>query len=224
MPVWMGVSEMPELGMRTRGRPKCVPDDTQCCVIVNGARRLFVKKGYGATTTDDIAAECKISKQTLYRLFPGKSALFAAVVSALSQKCLDVPCEDDDLPLADALARIFMVDISEEAEQERIEILRLVIAEGRNFPELSDILKRHGLEFSRAELADWLTRQSARGRLKAGDMTAQAQLLIDMVFGAITLRNIGALEWPGAEQRRAHIHNCIDVFLHGVCPGNKRDA
>ena len=133
-----------------------------------------------------------------------------------------VPRDDDDLPLADSLARIFMVDISEEAERERVEILRLVIVEGRNFPELSDILKRHGLEFSRAELADWLTRQSARGRLKAGDMTALAQMLIDMVFGAITLGNIGDLEWPGAEQRRAHIHNCIDVFLHGVCPGNKR--
>ena len=100
---------------RTRGRPKCTPDDVQCHSIVNGARRLFVKKGYGATTTDDIAAECKISKQTLYRLFPGKAALFAAAVAAISLKCLDLPREDDDLPLADSLALIFMADVSEEA-------------------------------------------------------------------------------------------------------------
>ncbi len=212
---------MLELRARTRGRPKCVSDDAQCTMIVNGARRLFVKKGYGATTTDDVAAECKISKQTLYRLFPRKSALFAAVVSAISQKCLDLPCPDDDLSLANSLARIFMVDISEEAERERAEILRLVIVEGRNFPELSDILQSHGLECSRAELAEWLTRQCARGQLKAGDMTALAQMLIDMVFGAITIRNIGDLEWPGAEQRRAHIHSCIDVFLHGICPADK---
>jgi TetR/AcrR family transcriptional regulator, mexJK operon transcriptional repressor len=211
---------MLEAKARARGRPKCVPDDAQCCMIVNSARRLFVEKGYGATTTDDIAAECKISKQTLYRLFPAKSALFAAVVAGLSQKCLDLPRDDDDLPLADSLARIFLAD-SAEAEQERIEILRLVIVEGRNFPELSDILKRHGLEVSRAELADWLTRQCARGRLKAGDMTARAQLLLDMVFGAITIRNIGDQERPGAEQRRAHIHHCIDVFLHGVCAEDK---
>jgi AcrR family transcriptional regulator len=211
-----------EAVMRTRGRPKCLPDDAQCHMIVNNARRLFVEKGYGATTTDDIAAKCKISKQTLYRLFPAKSALFAAVVASIRQKCLDLPRDDDDLPLADSLAHIFMADISEEVEQERIEILRLVIVEGRNFPELSNILKRHGLEFSRAELADWLTRQFMRGRLKAGDMTALAQMLIDMVFGAITIRNIGELDWPGAEQRHAHIHNCIDVFLRGVCPENKQ--
>jgi TetR/AcrR family transcriptional regulator, mexJK operon transcriptional repressor len=208
---------MQEAKARTRGRPKCVPDDAQCCMIVNGARRLFIQKGYGATTTDDIAAECKISKQTLYRLFPGKSALFAAVIAELNRNCLDLPREDDDLPLAESLARIFMVD-SEEEEQKRVDILRLVIVEGRNFPELSDILKRHGLEVKRAELADWLTRQCARGLLKPGDMMARAHLLLDMVFGAITMRNIGDMEWPGAEQRRAHIHNCIDVFLHGVCP------
>jgi TetR/AcrR family transcriptional regulator, mexJK operon transcriptional repressor len=140
---------------RTRGRPKCVPDDAQCDLIVNGARQLFVKKAYGTTTTDDIAAERKISKQTLCRLFPGKATLFAAVVAAINLKCLDLPRDDDDLPLADSLAHIFMADISEEAELERVELLRLVIVEGRNFPELSDILKRDGLEFSPADLADW---------------------------------------------------------------------
>jgi AcrR family transcriptional regulator len=214
------MNEMLEARARTRGRPKCVPDDAQCDMIVNGARRLFVKKGYGATTTDDIAAECKISKQTLYRLLPGKAALFVAVIAEISLKCLDLPRDDDDLPLADSLAQIFMADISEEAELERVEILRLVIVEGRSSPELLDILKRDGLEFSPADLAGWLTWQRARGRLKAGDMTARAQLLIDMVFGVITIRNVGDLGWPGVEQRRAHIHACIDVFLHGVCPEN----
>jgi AcrR family transcriptional regulator len=196
-----------------------MPDDAQFNLIVSGARRLFVQKGYGATTTDDIAAECKISKQTLYRLFPGKSALFAAVVASIRETCLDLPRDDDDLPLAESLVRIFMADISEEADRERVEIFRLVIVEGRNFPELSAILNRHGLDFSRAELADWLTRQCARGRLKAGDMTVLAQLLIDMVFGAIPLKNAGEPEWPGAERRRAHIRNCIEVFLYGVCTG-----
>jgi TetR/AcrR family transcriptional regulator, mexJK operon transcriptional repressor len=205
----------------TRGRPKCVPDDVQSNIIVNCAWRLFLKKGYGATTTDDIAAACKISKQTLYRLFPAKSALFSAVVSARTWKCLDLPRDDDDLPLAETLARIFMIDMSEEADRERVEILRLVIIEGGNFPELSDILKRQGIELARADLADWLTRQCARGRIKAGDMTALAQLLMDMALGAIVLRNISNLEWPSPEQRRAHIRNCIDVFLHGVCPENK---
>lgn len=202
-----------------RGRPKCMPDAKQCDVIVNCARGLFVKKGYGATTTEDIAAACRISKQTLYRLFPGKAALFAAVVEAHRQKWLDLPKGDDDLPLAERLAQIFMIDISDEADRERVDVIRLVLAEGRNFPELAEILTRHGAEFSRAQLADWLAKQTARGRLKPGNNAARAHILLDMVFGAIIMKNVGDMDWPAGERRRAHIRGCIDIFLHGVCAG-----
>lgn len=201
---------------RGRGRPKCVPDSAQFDLIVNCARRLFVKKGYGATTTDDIAAECKMSKHTMYRLFPGKAALFAAVVEAHRQKWLDLPRDDDDQPLAETLAQIFMIDISDEADQERVEVIRLVLAESRNFPELAEILKQQGAEFSRTQLAEWLARQAAAGRLQMRNTIGMAQILLDMVFGAFIMKNIGDMDWPAGEQRRNHIRDCIDIFLHGV--------
>jgi TetR/AcrR family transcriptional repressor of mexJK operon len=211
------MGSMSEAGIQRRGRPKCVPDNAQCDLIVNCARRLFVKKGYGATTTDDIAAECKISKQTLYRLFSGKAALFRAVVETHRQKWLALPRADDNLPMAESLAQIFMVDISDEADEERVDVIRLVLAEGRNFPELAEILKQYGSEFSRAALAGWLALQCTRGRLKPQDTVATAQILMDMVFGAIIMKNVGDMDWPAGEQRRNHVRNCIDIFLHGVC-------
>lgn len=201
---------------RRRGRPKCTPDHRQCDFIINSARQLFVKKGYGATTTEDIAAECRISKQTLYRLFPGKAALFAAVVSAHRQKWLYFPQDDDDSPIAESLAQIFMVDISDEADQERVDVIRLVLAEGRNYPELAEIQKQYGAAFSRGQLADWLERQCARGKLKSRDTMSLAQILMDMVFGAIIMKNVGDMDWPQRDQRRVHIRDCIDIFLHGV--------
>lgn len=207
--------KMPDIA-KGRGRPKCMPDDVQCNLIVDCARRLFVKKGYGATTTEDIAASCRISKQTLYRLFPGKAALFAAVVKAHRQKWLDLPRDDDDLPLAETLARIFMVDISDQEDQERIDVIGLVLAEGRNFPELAEILNQHGSKFCRSQLADWLAKQIARGRLKSRDAMKMAQILIDMVFGAVIMKNVGEMDWPAGEQRRTHIRDCIDIFLNGV--------
>ena len=202
--------------VKGRGRPKSCPDEIQAGTIVNCARRLFVRKGYGSTTTEDIAAECKISKQTLYRFFPSKSALFAAVVETHRQKWLDLPRNDDDVPVAETLAKIFMIDINDEADQERIEVIRLVLSEGRNFPELAEILKARGVEFSRAQLAVWLGRRRQRGELKLRDPLAAAQILMDMIFGAIIVKNIGDLDWPGGEQRRAHIRECVEIFLHGV--------
>ena len=120
--------------------------------------------------------------------------------------------------------RIFRADISEAADRERVGVIRLVVAEGRNFPELGDILNRHGSEFSRAALADWLGRQAAQGRIRLCDAGEAAQMLMDMVFGVLAVKGMADLQWPVAAQRKAHIRNCIDVFLNGVCPHGKPAA
>lgn len=44
------------------------------------ARQVFLGNGYAATTMDAVAAEARISKQTLYREYSSKEALYAAVV------------------------------------------------------------------------------------------------------------------------------------------------
>jgi AcrR family transcriptional regulator len=212
--------QMRDDAARGRGRPKCAPDGVRCDEIVKCARQLFVKKGYGATTTDDIAAACKISKQTLYRLFPGKAALFGAVVETHRKKWLALPRDDDDATVAEALAQIFMIDISDEADQERLEVISLVLAEGRNFPELTEILTQQGADFARSQLAGWLSRQCAAGRLRAQNTMATAQMLMDMIFGALITKHVNEVEWPAGDQRRTHIRHCIDVFLHGVSHHN----
>jgi len=46
--------------------------------IVEGAKRLFVERGYAATTVDDIVDALEISKGSLYHHFGGKDELFYA--------------------------------------------------------------------------------------------------------------------------------------------------
>ena len=125
---------------RNRGRPKLASDDTQRLAIVDGARQLFVERGYGRTTTDDVAAQCRISKQTLYRLFPGKAALFAAVVEAHRYSMLALPGDYDALPLEQALAQIFQIDIDPKLDEDRMALLRLVTLETRQHPELEEMM------------------------------------------------------------------------------------
>jgi len=203
---------------RRRGRPKTVPDETQRAGIVAMARRLFLSKGYGSTTTDDIAAQCRISKQTLYRLFPGKAALFSAVIEAGRQNWLDLPRDYGGIPLEEALAQIFRVDISPEMDEERLGIIRLVYMETGHFPELGEILRQYGADASRNLLAAWLQAQSARGLVVLDDAGSSARMLMDMVFGAIIIKVAGDLAWPGGLNRTAHVRRCIAVFLNGVRP------
>lgn len=195
-----------------------MPDDAQRRLIADCAQELFLEKGYGRTTTDEVAARCRISKHTLYRLFPGKPALFAAIVELHRQAMLALPGDYDGLPLDRALERIFMIDIDPQADKQRVALLRLVMLEAHQSPELGEIIRRHGADKSRAELANWLALQAKSGVLVIDDPDSAARILMDMIFGAIAFKAIDNLSWPGDEDRNAHIRRCIAVFLNGVRP------
>jgi TetR/AcrR family transcriptional repressor of mexJK operon len=200
---------------RDRGRPKLASDDTQRLQIVKGARQLFIEKGYGRTTTDDVAAQCRISKQTLYRLFPGKAALFAAVVDAHRYTMLALPGDYDAMPIDQALQQIFQIDIDPKLDSDRMALLRLVMLESQQHPELEEMLLLYGADRSRAELTMWLTRQRDRGLIQLDDAESGARILMGMMFGAMMLKAGGRSAGP-ISPKRAHIKACVSIFLNGV--------
>ena len=48
--------------------------------IVVAAEALFLHQGYGASSMDQVAHNAGVTKQTVYRYFPSKNELFAAVM------------------------------------------------------------------------------------------------------------------------------------------------
>lgn len=193
-------------------------DEAQRALIVKDATKLLIEKGYGRTTTEDVAARCRISKQTLYRHFPGKHALFAAIVDSHRQSMLALPGDYANLPLDEALERIFRTDIDPQADRERVALLTLVVLEAQQLPELEDILQRHGGERSRAELAKWLGEQCRRGLMRIDDLDSAAGILMDMIFGAVIFKLGRGVKWPAQSERNAHIRRCVSIFLGGVMP------
>src|ERR1700732_4042669 len=49
--------------------------------ILDAAQRVFLKKGFQSASLDEIAEVAPASKPTIYAHFPGKEALFDAVVA-----------------------------------------------------------------------------------------------------------------------------------------------
>ncbi|QGY39293.1 TetR family transcriptional regulator [Pseudodesulfovibrio cashew] len=205
-----------------RGRPKVMPDDQRRALIVAEAEKLFVERGFNGTSTEQIAAHCQISKQTLYRLFPCKIELFAAVVESHRLSMIDLGDGYDDLPLDQALARIFMIGLDQPSYELRAAFLRAAHVESVQHPELREILRSRGGERTRTELAAWLDRQCAKGRLVIDDPDNTAHMLMDMFTGAVIFEAIGGFGWATREERMAHFRVCIDTFLNGTLPGSRR--
>jgi len=201
-----------------RGRPKVKPDEEQRVRIVERAGKLFRDKGYGPTTTDDLAAFCEVSKRTLYRLFGSKLSLFAAVVAAYRFEMLALPGDYDDLPLEEALGRIFKIDIDDETDRSRLAFLKVIIVEASHSSDLRQVLRTYGGDKARAHLAAWLDHQRKLGRIEVRDVENAAQILIDMLFGSAISRMFSEFNWPGSARRREYAHHCIALFLNGVLP------
>jgi AcrR family transcriptional regulator len=206
----------PENARRGRGRPKLKSDEQQAAAIARQARDLFVEKGYARTPMEEVAARCHISKRTLYRLFPNKLEIFGAIVDDHRQSMLALPGDYDDLPLEEAIDRIFLVDIDDEAHRKRIEVIRLAIVESRQLPELIASVRERGADKSQAMLTEWLEAQARRGRIDIEDAGTTARALMDMMFGAIVMNRGEGPQRSGGDDLRIYLRRVIRIFVNGV--------
>lgn len=65
--------------VRARGRPRTKPAELRREELLDAAQGLFLDKGIGATSIDDIASAAEVAKGTFYLYFPSKEALLHAL-------------------------------------------------------------------------------------------------------------------------------------------------
>jgi AcrR family transcriptional regulator len=63
-----------------RGRPAAGHDPVKRQQIIDGARRVFIDKGFDAASMNDITREAGVSKGTIYVYFTNKEELFEALI------------------------------------------------------------------------------------------------------------------------------------------------
>lgn len=203
-------------GGRRRGRPKVVPDERRRDHVVEIGRLIFLERGFGRTTMDEVAARAHVSKQTLYGFFANKQALFAAVVEAHRRSMLALPGDYDRLPIAEALAAIARLDIGAEEDRERHALFEMAFHESVAHPELRQAILVHGVEPAHHDLTLWLERRAVAERWEIDDPADLARIFMDLVFGAGRPPRPGEVEPPEARRRR--LARSIDVFLKGILP------
>ncbi len=118
-----------------------------------------------------------------------KKEIFSEVIKEYKALFLDLPRpENEELPLNEALFRIFRLDISQEDAKEREALLKLMTRESILFPDLSDYLYTTKTLRSRELLIEWLDIQQAQGRITVKNTGNCVGMLMDIVFGALIPR------------------------------------
>jgi AcrR family transcriptional regulator len=111
-------------------------------LILAAAAAEFAAAGFENARLDDIASRAGVAKGTLYLYYSDKAALFKAAVRSLIQPALTRLQERvmQAEGTAVELLRASLLQIYREmtADSARRELVRLLIADGRRFPDLGD--------------------------------------------------------------------------------------
>ncbi len=139
-----------------------------------GARRLFLELGYERATMDAIAATAGVSKQTLYRYYATKEALFVDILRQLTigRFLPEVPALaagsliSSRADLEEALVG-FATGASEQLmAPEYVALLRTLIAVAPQFPQIAELMRGSLVRQGSAALASLLTRAHEAGAIR----------------------------------------------------------
>lgn len=187
--------------------------------ILDAATDVFLKGGYLGTNMEEIAALSAVSKQTVYKHFSSKEALFVEIVTSLTDAASDTVHNDIPEPVDDNVAAFFQTyayrQLTVVLTPRLMQLRRLVIGEVSRFPELAKVLYERGPQRAISTLAKTLERLVTRGLLVIDDpMIAASQfnwLVMSSPLNRVMLLGDGAI--PKASALRRHAAESVRVFL-----------
>jgi AcrR family transcriptional regulator len=206
-----------------RPRPGRPPKDQAGDVkarILDAAQRVFLKKGYQSASLDEIAETAPASKPTIYAHFPGKEALFEAVVARVIEGLTDFGgFAPKGRSVQDRLASLG-IEVVQRFIDETIGITRATIAEADRFPALSRQVHEHGRDRAAAAVSHVLNdathtlSRGAKGPFGPKRSVSTAQIFMDLILLPMIMR---ALMGEGAKELRselpAFVRERVSFFL-----------
>jgi AcrR family transcriptional regulator len=176
---------------------------------------------------DLIAAEARVSKQTIYNHFHSKEELFKAIITDMTTTLfaplsMSAAAKSTPKKLLRSFARDF---VSLMLQPSSLALHRLVVAESARFPELGAGLFDSGPGRLMRMLADYLDWETRSGRLAVSQVERAAEQLIGMLTGRLQLRALlNARQTPTQAELDSHVDYVVSSFLQLYAPARLRTA
>lgn len=180
------------------------------------AEKVFLKHGFAETTMQMIASEAGSSKETLYRHFASKEALFAELISARAAAIAGPETAlASDAPPERALTELGMSLMHVLAKGDTSSLFSIVVAEAHRDPDLAGIFYQRGPGATLERLTEYLRSAVHRGQLKCPDPRRAAKLFIGAVISHHHLHAL--IGQPSRKvsnaEMRDHVQAAVEMFL-----------
>ena len=203
---------------RWQRRKEARPDE-----LVEAALDLFVERGFAATRLEDVAQRAGVSKGTMYLYFDSKESLFQAVVrralvpTLVEGEALLASHQGSSADLLGTLIRRWWERIGVSKGSG---ILKLVIGESANFPDITRIYHQEIVQRGRQLVGAAIQRGIDRGEFRSVEVPPTVRLAMAPLLYAIIWKH--SLIRCDAQETdwNAFIENHIELFLRGLSAGS----
>ena len=200
-----------------RGRPAAGQDPVKRSQIIDGARRVFIDKGFEAASMNDITREAGVSKGTIYVYFANKEELFEALIEeergTIFKNMYDVLDHTDDL--RKTLVKFGKVLAFKITSAKVIQAQRTVIGACDRIPELGARFFERGPKRGHDKLMVFLNAAIERGMLRIDDVDLAAYQFTDLCLAGLFRQCIFAYRTkaPSQEEVDHIVSTGVSVFL-----------
>jgi AcrR family transcriptional regulator len=143
--------------------------DARPAELIEAGLAEFAQKGFAGARLEDVASRAGVVKGTIYRYFADKEALFLAAVQSRATPILgQIDGFVDAFPgtTRELLGFMLRTIYAQLVESDLKVLLRIIIAEGVNFPALTALYHREMISRGEALLSRIVARGIARGEVK----------------------------------------------------------
>ncbi|MGB3723311.1 MAG: TetR/AcrR family transcriptional regulator [Pacificimonas sp.] len=190
----------------------------------SAARTLFFQHGYAAVTTDMLAAEARISKATLYRLYANKAELFAGMIAREAAKFgAGLPENMESRADFRAALQTFgerFLALIDDPEKKRLE--HLTIGHVRDHPDLGELFYANAHQATHHALTKVIAagqRSSVAPEIWSAEIYAKH--LLAMWIGIAHAATLFGLPRPENDTGPDWIAHCLNVlFGETISPEN----
>ncbi|MHB0767923.1 TetR/AcrR family transcriptional regulator [Bradyrhizobium sp. 5.13L] len=191
--------------------------------LIEVATRLFLDRGFEATSLDAVAEAARVSKPTVYSRYGDKRGLFAAVLrreiarwlAPLSAAAETQLSSASDISVEQRLVEIGREMLSFTCGPDAVAFSRMMTSQAINFPDVAKLGKEEGWLKAVATTARFFDHLVAQGALDVEDTTIAAEVFLDVVVGHThRMATFGTTLEPKSAEKR--MRTAIKLFLAGA--------
>jgi AcrR family transcriptional regulator len=157
--------------------------------ILEAGFEEFAQRSYAATRLEDVGERVSLTKGAIYLYFKDKEELFKAVVRSVIQPALQQVlkvAQGFEGP-TEELLRLFLMTFYREIarDRKRSRLLRILVAEGPNFPELTEFYYTEVLQHGIGCLKAAINRGVHRGEFRASPASDYPQVVVGPAIASV---------------------------------------